>query len=131
MTAGVVSCMFLCWGVIFAGLVILTSPSYSSELLVPGGGVGLPPGFCYVFVCVGFAHKDRYIKLEAHTTKSTHVYISHTCSLSHRKTNAPNLRTRTHSKTLEAEEPPAGNKKFRRIRRRCQNNQSRKNHPLT
>jgi hypothetical protein len=36
-TAGMVSCMLLCWGVVFAGLVILASP-YSSEFLVPGGG---------------------------------------------------------------------------------------------
>ena len=30
--------MLLCWGVVFAGLVSLTSSPYSSELLVPGGG---------------------------------------------------------------------------------------------
>jgi len=36
----------------------------------------------------------------------THFYISHTCSLSHRKPNAPSLRTRTHSKTLESDQPP-------------------------
>ena len=35
---GMVSCMLLCWGVVFAGLVILASSPYSSELLVPGGG---------------------------------------------------------------------------------------------
>ena len=40
-TAGMVSCMFLCWGVDFAGLVILASSPYSSELLVPGGGLGI------------------------------------------------------------------------------------------
>ena len=61
----------------------------------------------------------------------THFYISHSCSLSHRKPNAPSLGTRTHSKTLEAD--PAENKKFRkirrRIRRRCQTNQSHINHP--
>ena len=34
-TAGTVSCML---GVVFVGLVILTSSPYSSELLVPGGG---------------------------------------------------------------------------------------------
>ena len=33
-----VSCMLLCWGVVFAGLVILASSPYSSEFLVPGGG---------------------------------------------------------------------------------------------
>jgi hypothetical protein len=33
----VVCYMLLCWGVVFAGLVSLTS-SYSSDLLVPGGG---------------------------------------------------------------------------------------------
>ena len=38
MTAGMVSCMHLCWGVVFAGLVILASSPYSSELLVPGRG---------------------------------------------------------------------------------------------
>ena len=38
MTAGMVSCMLLCWGVVFADLVILASSPYSSELLVPGGG---------------------------------------------------------------------------------------------
>ena len=32
-------------GVIFAGLVILTSSSYSSELLVPGGGLVCLQGF--------------------------------------------------------------------------------------
>jgi len=36
----------------------------------------------------------------------THFYISHTCSLSLRKPNAPSLRTRTHSKTLEADQLP-------------------------
>ena len=50
--------MLLCWGVVFAGLVSLTS-SYSSELLVPGGGC-LYPGFCYVCVCVGLAHLVFY-----------------------------------------------------------------------
>ena len=33
-------------------------------------------------------------------------------------------------KTLETDKSPAGNKKFRRIMRRCQTNQSRKNHPI-
>ena len=37
MTAGMVSCMLLCWGVVFEGLVILASSPYSSELLVPSG----------------------------------------------------------------------------------------------
>jgi len=59
----------------------------------------------------------------------THFYISHTCSLYHRKPNAPSLRRRTHSKTLEADHPLAENKKFRRIRRRCQTNQSHKPPP--
>ena len=40
MTLGMVSCMLLCWRVVFAGLVILASSPYSSELLVPGGGCG-------------------------------------------------------------------------------------------
>ena len=48
--------MLLCRGVVFAGLVILTSPPYSSETSCSWQGVGLPRGFCYVFVCVGFAH---------------------------------------------------------------------------
>ena len=39
MTAGVVSFMLVCWGVVFAGLVILASYPYSSELLVPGRGL--------------------------------------------------------------------------------------------
>jgi len=39
-----------------------------------------------------------------------HFYISHTCSLFHRKPNAPSRRTRTHSKPLEADQPPAENK---------------------
>ena len=39
MTAGAVSYMLLCWGVVFAGLVSPTSSPYSSELLVPGGGL--------------------------------------------------------------------------------------------
>jgi len=51
-------------------------------------------------------HYLRYIKREAHTTKFTHFYISHTCSLSHRKRNAPSLRT--HNKTLEADKTPPG-----------------------
>jgi len=59
-TAGVVSYMFLCWegGVVLAGLVSPASSPYSSEHLVlgGGGGVGLPPGFRYVCVCVGLAH---------------------------------------------------------------------------
>ena len=38
MTSGMVSCVLLCWGVDFVGLVILASSPYSSELLVPGGG---------------------------------------------------------------------------------------------
>jgi len=37
--ACVVSYMLLCWGVLFAGLVSLTSSPYSSVLLVPGGGL--------------------------------------------------------------------------------------------
>jgi len=40
--AGVVSYTLLCWGV--AELGSLTSP-YSSELLVLGARLGLPPGF--------------------------------------------------------------------------------------
>jgi len=47
--------------VYYVGLVSPTSsfyPSpfspYSSELIRRGGGIGLPPGFCYV--CVGMAH---------------------------------------------------------------------------
>ena len=40
------------------GLVSLTSP-YSSEFLF-SAGVGLPPGFCYVCVCVGLAHLVFY-----------------------------------------------------------------------
>ena len=45
MIAGVVSYMLLC---------------YSSELFVLDGGVGLPPGVCYVCVCVGLAHLVFY-----------------------------------------------------------------------
>ena len=37
-TVGMIPCMLLCWGVVFAGLVILASSAYCSELLVPGGG---------------------------------------------------------------------------------------------
>jgi len=44
---------------VYAGLVRLTSP-YSSELFVLGVGVGLPPWFCYVCVCVGLAHLVFY-----------------------------------------------------------------------
>ena len=57
MIAGVVSYMLLCWGegVVFAELVSMTSSPYSSQLVVLAG-VGLPPGFCYVCVCVGLAH---------------------------------------------------------------------------
>jgi hypothetical protein len=44
-TAGVVSCILLCWGVVFVGLVILTSSPYSSELLVPGRGLVCLQGF--------------------------------------------------------------------------------------
>jgi len=47
-----------------AVLVSLTSSSsypssyspYSSELFFSVGGFGLPPGFCYVCVCVGLGH---------------------------------------------------------------------------
>jgi len=49
--AGVVSYMLLCWGVVFAGLVSLTSP-YSSELFVLGGVLVCLQGFAYVCVCV-------------------------------------------------------------------------------
>ena len=54
MIAGVVSYMLLCWGVGggFVGLVSLTSSPYSSEHC-SRREVGLPPGFCYVCVCVG------------------------------------------------------------------------------
>jgi len=55
-TAGVVSYMLLCWGVVFAGLVILTSSPYSSELLVPGEGLvclqGFDPSFSHIFIVV-------------------------------------------------------------------------------
>ena len=51
MTAGMVSCMLLCWGgVVFARLVILTSSPYSSELLVPGGGWSASGVLLYVRV---------------------------------------------------------------------------------
>jgi len=73
----------------------------------------------------------RYIKIEAHTTKFTHVYVSHTCSLSHRKTKCVGPTLTNTAKPPEADQPPAGSKKFRRIRRRCQNNQTHKNHPPT
>jgi hypothetical protein len=43
--ACVVSYMLLCWGVLFAGLVSLTSSPYSSVLLVPGGGFFCLQGF--------------------------------------------------------------------------------------
>ena len=45
----------LSWGegVIFAGLVSLTSSPYSSELLVLGGGLVCLQGFA---MCVGLAH---------------------------------------------------------------------------
>jgi len=46
--------------------------------------------------------------------------LTHTHTHTHTRTH-----TRTQSKTLEADQPPAENKKFRRIRRRCQTNQSR------
>ena len=45
MTAGVVSYMLLCWGVVFAGLVSLTSSPYSSEFLVPSRGFVCLQGF--------------------------------------------------------------------------------------
>ena len=56
----------------------------------------------------------------------THFYISHTCSLSHRKPNAPSLCTHTHTAKpwRQTKPPPAENKKFWRITR-CQTNQSR------
>jgi len=47
-------------GLVYAGLVSLTSSPYSSELFVLGVGVGVPPGFCYVCVCVGLAHLVFY-----------------------------------------------------------------------
>ena len=47
MIAGVVSYMLLCWGegVVFVGLVSLTSSPYSSELLVLSKGVVCLQGF--------------------------------------------------------------------------------------
>ena len=48
MIAGVVSYMLLCWGgggVVFAGLVSLTSSPYSSEIFVLGGGLVCLQGF--------------------------------------------------------------------------------------
>ena len=56
-------------------------------------------------------YKQRHIP-----QRFTHFLILHTCSLSHRKPNALSLRPRTHSKTLEADQPLA-EKKFRTIRR--------------
>ena len=57
-------------------------------------------------------------------------YNSHNFSLSHRKPNVPSLHTHTHTYKKSGGRPnPAESKKFRRIRRRCQTNQSRKNHP--
>ena len=56
MTAGMVSCMLLCWGVVFADLVILASSPYSSELLVPGGGWSAFGVLLCVRVCIGPAH---------------------------------------------------------------------------
>ena len=60
MIAGVVSYMLLCWGegVVFVGLVSLTSSPYSLELLVLGRGLVWLQGFCYV--CVGLAHLVFY-----------------------------------------------------------------------
>jgi len=54
--------LFFGWGggVVFVGLVSLTSSPYSSELLVLCRGVGLSPGFCYECVCVGFVHLVFY-----------------------------------------------------------------------
>ena len=75
-------------------------------------------------------HKQRHTP-----QRFTHFYISHNCSFSHRKPNAPSRRTRTYSKTTEAGQSHTENKKFPRIRkikrtkRRCQTKQSRKNHP--
>jgi hypothetical protein len=37
-TAGMVSCMLLCWGWFLRVLVNLASSPYSSDFLVPGGG---------------------------------------------------------------------------------------------
>ena len=48
MTSGMVSCVLLCWGVDFVGLVILASSPYSSEFLAPGGGLVCLRGFCCV-----------------------------------------------------------------------------------
>ena len=49
----------------------------------------------------------------------THFYISHTCSLSHRKPNAQRLRKCTHTQQNPGGRPtPAENRKFRRLRRK-------------
>jgi len=51
-------------------------------------------------------YKQRYMP-----QRFTHFYISHTCSISYRKPNAPSLRTPTHSKTPEADQTPRGEQK--------------------
>ena len=51
MIVGVVSYVLLCWGVVFAGLVILTSSPYSSEFFVLGGG-GWSASRVLLCVCV-------------------------------------------------------------------------------
>jgi hypothetical protein len=53
--AGVVSYILLCWGggdfcgIGYSDILILRTPCSRRE-------VCLPPGFCYVCVCVGLAH---------------------------------------------------------------------------
>jgi len=58
--AGVVSYMLLCWGVVFAGLVSLTSSPYSSEHFVLGGGLVCLQGFACMCLCVGLSHLVFY-----------------------------------------------------------------------
>ena len=55
MTAGVVSCMLLCWGWFCElGYWDIICLFFGTSCSRPGDG--LPPGFCYVFVCVGLEH---------------------------------------------------------------------------
>ena len=56
MIAGVVSYMLLCWGVVFAGLVSLTSSPCSQQ----GGGLSASRVLLCVCVCLCLAHLVFY-----------------------------------------------------------------------
>ena len=60
--------------------------------------------------CPVLTDSDKTYNSPCATHRSHTLYISHTCSLSHRKTNARGLHTRTHSKNPGGRPTPARNR---------------------